>query len=231
MRRLGIMSLLVLAACTQPVTIEDETSYPPLPEASYAAAARSGADVYRIRPQESLLLVHVDRSGTMQGLGHDHAVASEDVQGLIEFNDDPSASRAHIVLPIRNLIVDKPEYRERLGLDAGPSEEDVVNTYANMLKVFQPQVYPWIEARALVATEAGRRPTLAVSITLHGSTVEYLWPVDLEIHAERLRVSGEATIKHSDFGISPYSAVGGLLRVADEIDVRFLLVGKALPRH
>jgi len=225
-RQFRLALLLVLAACTQPVPIEDETARPPLPEASYAEAAKSGAAVYRILPQQSLILVRVGRAGRMQRLGHEHAVASEDVHGLVEINENPSASRAHVVLPIRNLIVDKAEYRERLELDTGPSADDVAKTYTNMLKVFQPQLYPWVEAQARLATEEGGQATLAVSITLHGASFEYLLPVDLEVDAERLVVSGQATIKHSEFGVTPFAAAGGLVRVADEFEVEFRLVGQ-----
>lgn len=220
--------LLVLVACTQPVPIEDETSPAPLPEASYAAAAQAGSSVYRILPQESLLLVRVGRAGSMQRFGHEHAVASEDVQGLVEINSDAAASRAILVLPIRNLIVDKPAYRERLGLGSGPSDSDVAKTYTNMLKVFEPQLYPWVEVRARLAAKSADGPTLAVSITLHGSSLEILLPVDLEVDASRLVVSGGATIRHSDFGVTPFSAAGGLVQVADEFDVQFRLVAKAV---
>lgn len=228
MQQLRLVLLLVLAACTQLVPIEDETARPPLPEASYAEAAKSGSAVYRILPQQSLILVRVGRAGTMQRLGHEHVVASEDVHGLVEINDDPSASRAHVVLPIRNLIVDKPEYRERLELDTSPSADDVARTYTNMLKVFEPQLYPWVEAQARLATEEGGQATLAVSITLHGSTFEYLFPVALEVDAERLVVSGQATMKHSEFGVTPFAAAGGLVRVADAFEVEFRLVGQAV---
>ena len=220
--------LFVLTACTHPLPIEEETARPTLPEASYTEAAKAGARVYRILPQQSLVLVRVGRAGTMQRLGHEHAVASEDVTGLVEINENPSASRAHVIFPIRNLIVDKPEYRERLELDTGPSAEDVAKTYTNMLKVFEPQLYPWVEAQARLVTEEGSQATLAVSITLHGASFAYLLPVDLEVVAERLVVSGQAKIKHSDFGVAPFAVAGGLVRVADELQVEFRLVGEHL---
>jgi len=229
-RRFYPVLLFALAACTQPLPMEDETSRPPLPEASYSKALASGAAVYRILPAQSLILVRVGRAGKMQRLGHEHAVASEDVQGLVEINEDPSASRAHIVFPIRNLLVDKPEYRQRLGLDAGPSADNVAKTYTNMLKVFEPQLHPWVKAQARLVTDEGEQLMLAVSITLHGASFEYRLPVDLEVDIDRLVVSGKATLKHSDFGVMPFAAVGGLLRVADELEVEFRLVGRALPR-
>ena len=226
MRRLLFLLLLALTACTQPVAVVDETSRPPLPEASYAEAAIAGSAVYRILPQESLILVRVGRAGRMQRLGHEHAVASEDVHGLIEINDDMSASRAHLAFPIRNLLVDKPEYRGRLQLDTDPSAADIAKTYTNMLKTFEPQLYPWVEALARVAAEEGEQTTLAVSVTLHGEAFEYLVPVELEIGADRIVASGRATIKHSDFGVTPFAAAGGLVQVADELEIDYLFVGR-----
>jgi len=79
-------------------------------------------------------------------------------------------------------------------------------------------------------TEEGGQVMLAVSITLHGASFEYLLPADLEVNAETIKVSGQATLKHSDFGVTPFAAVGGLLRVADELEVEFRLVGRAMPR-
>jgi len=218
--------LLLLAGCTQPVAIREETSPPPLPEASYAAAARSGAAVYRLLPQESLILVHVGRAGAMQRLGHEHAVASEDVRGFVEWHADASAARADIAFAVRDLIVDKPQYRERLELDTTPSADDVAGTYANMLRVLEPDTYPWVTAQARIAETGAGKPTLAVSVTLHGTTFEYLVPVDLAVDERRIAVTGHATIRHSDFGLSPFSAAGGLLRVADELDIDFHLVGR-----
>jgi len=219
--------LLLLAGCTQPVAIREETSPPPLPEASYAAAERSGATVYRLSPQDSLILVHVGRAGAMQRLGHEHAVASEDVRGLVEWHEDSSAARADIAFAVRDLIVDKPEYRQRLELDTMPSDDDVAGTYANMLRVLEPDTYPWVSAQARFAETGAGRPTLAVSVTLHGASFEYLVPVDLVVSDRRIVVTGHTTVKHSDFGLSPFSAAGGLLRVADELDIDFHLVGKA----
>jgi hypothetical protein len=204
----------------------DEQSTAPLPVASYMAAAGSGSAVYRILPQESLVLIRVTREGVMKRLGHDHAVASEDVQGYIEIKSDPSASRADIVVPVRNLIVDKPEYREQLGLDTSPSESDVAGTYTNMLRVFGTEFTPWVAIRALIVSTNETSTSLGVSITINDRAVEFIVPVELDIEATRLVVSGHTTIKQSNFGLIPFQAAGGLMRVADELGVTFHLVAE-----
>ena len=230
MRQLTPGLAVLISACAQPVAVVDETSIAPLPEASYAAALKSGAAVYRIEPLESLLLVRVGRAGTMKRLGHDHVIASEHVQGLVEINSDPTASRADVVVPVRNLIVDKPSYRDRLGLETTPSDADIAGTYTNMLKVLEPSLYPWVVARARIASVNNEAPTLVVSMTVNGTTVEYLMPVRLVIDRAKLAVDGRAVIRHSEFGLIPYQAAGGLLRVADELEIDFRLVAIAMPR-
>jgi hypothetical protein len=46
-------------------------------------------------------------------------------------------------------------------------------------------------------------------------------PVRLDLGSNRLLVSGHFSVLHSDFGMSPYSILGGALRVKDRIDVKF----------
>ena len=217
--------LVALAACAQHVEKVDEQSSAPLPVASYESAAASGSGVYRILPEESFVLIHVTREGAMKNLGHDHAVASEDLQGYIEINDDPAASRANIVLPLRNLIVDKPEYRDRLGLDTNPSESDVAGTYTNMLKVLGPEFSPWVEIHAIIVSADETTTSLGVSIILNERAADFVVPVELRTEAARLVVSGHTTLNQSDFGLIPFQAAGGLLRVADELEITFHLVG------
>lgn len=217
--------LVTLAACAQHVEMVDERSSAPLPVASYESAAMSGSGVYRILPEESFVLVHVTREGAMKNLGHDHAVASEDLQGYIEISDDPAASRADVVLPLRNLIVDKPEYRDRLGLDTNPSESDVAGTYTNMLKVLGPEFHPWVEIHARIVSVDETTASLGVSITMNERAAEFVVPVELKSEAGQLVVSGQTTLNQSDFGLIPFQAAGGLLRVADELEITFHLVG------
>jgi len=216
----GYFVLLMLAACAQPIPYERETSAPPLEQVEPAQTAAATA-VYRIRSEESLLLIRVGRAGKMAHLGHDHAVASIDVQGFVEIAADPSASRAEIAMPLLNLLVDEPEYRQRLELDKEISSDDVAGTYSNMRKVLEAELFPWVKVVASFAAADAVPPVLKVSIAMHGEAHEYLLPVQLEVSDERLSVSGELVIKQSDFGLVPFSAVGGLLQVADELQIEF----------
>jgi hypothetical protein len=211
----------MLAACAQPIPYERETSAPPLAKVEPEKPAAAATAVYRIRTEESLVLIRVGRAGKMAHLGHDHAVASIDVQGFVELAADPSASHAEIAMPLLNLLVDEPEYRQRLELEKEISSDDVAGTYSNMRKVLEAELFPWVKVEASFASADSVPPLLNVTITMHGAALAYLVPVKLEVSDERLSASGELVIKQSDFGLVPFSAVGGLLQVADELGIEF----------
>lgn len=212
-------ALVALAGCAERVGFEREASAAPIDAAAFAAATRDGAAVYRINPESSFVLVQVGRAGRMAHLGHDHAVASENLEGFVAVHDDPARSRAEIALPLKDLIVDAPAYRDRLGLESEPSDDDIAGTYSNMRKTLDAESYPWarVEARLVSGDE------LLVSLTLHGVGREFVVPVDLAIEEDKLSVSGEFAFDHGDFELEPFSAAGGLLRVAETLAVRFEL--------
>jgi len=231
MRILLLLPALVLAGCAKPVPMVEEASRAPLPEAEYGRAAREGDRVYRVLPQESLILVRVGRAGRFEALGHEHAVASEDVQGFVAVGDVPGDAKADIAFPLRNLVVDRPAYREHFGFDSQPSEDDIAGTYSNLQRVFEPERYPWVSVRAHIVSGDIGKPLLAASVVLHGATFRYELPAELEFDGDRVTASGKATIRHSDFGVEPYSAAGGLLRVADELVVEFHIVARRMQRQ
>ena len=219
--------LLALAGCAKPVPEPVEPAGPQLPEATYSEAARQGADVYRIQTSESYVLIRVGRAGRMKNLGHDHVIASENVEGLVMLHDDPAKSRADLLIPLQLLIVDKTEYREQMGLEGEMTESAIEGTTRNMQdKVLESNVYPWVEVSTRFASTKSDPPMLDVTVTLHGATFEYRVPVKLQVEPDRLAIKGEMTMLHSDFGLTPFSAAGGLIKVAEQLELHFMLVAR-----
>ena len=225
---LAVTVLALLTACTQPVPRVDETSRAPLDRSGYETALRAGADVFRVDPAASQILVRVGRAGRMQRLGHDHSVASLDVQGLVALYADPERSHADLAFPLRNLVVDKAEHRDRLGLDTEPTPSDIAATYTNMLKVLGPDSHPWAAMRARIAANGSGATEMSVSISLNGTTAEFLVPTQLNVDGKGLRAAGSTRLSHADFSLEPYSAAGGLLRVADALEVHFTIIARRI---
>jgi len=226
----GFVATLLLASCARPVVGPEardafDPGDAPLPHAEYRRAIADGDVVYTIDPLRSRVLARVGRDGPMKNLGHDHAIASEDVAGYVLFADDPAVSRADIAIPLTRLIVDGPGYRTRFGLDPEVPESAIAGTARNMQdKVLESELYPWVTASARFASADTVPASLAVSVTLRGTTHEYLVPVALNVAGDELAVNGSFAIRHGDFAMTPFSAAGGLLRVAEQIDVEFALI-------
>jgi hypothetical protein len=75
-------------------------------------------------------------------------------------------------------------------------------------KVLESAIYPWAQISARFASAQSDPPTLSLSATLHGTAFEYLVPVDLKVEPDRLVINGEMTLRHTDFGLTPFSAMG-----------------------
>ena len=221
-----LLPLLLLAACAQPPPyVPGDTTAPPLPERVYQQAAKKGAAVYRVDPQQSWVFMRTGRDGPMKSAGHDHVIASANVEGLVLLSDDPGKSRADLRLPLQQLVVDNPDYRERFGLEPDLPVSAIEGTTRNMQdKVLESSRFPWVTVGVRVLSMQDAQADLDVSVTMHGTSFDYSVPAELTVDPGKLRVTGAMSVGHADFGLTPFSAAGGLLRVADDIEVVFDLV-------
>lgn len=188
------------------------------PSQHYAQAAAQGKPIYRIDPARSLVTLTVRRGGSLARLGHDHVVASHSAQGYVS----PQEGRADLYFPLDELTVDEPALRAEAGLDTQPSESDIAGTRANMLgKVLQTQQYPFtlIRVSSLEKLPTGVRLTL--DITLHGLTRTFEVSAEWETTNGEMSISGLLEFNQSDFGITPFSILGGMIQVQDRISLRF----------
>ena len=187
---------------------------PEFPRAYYEEAAVRGLNVHRIDPGQSVAVIEVRRGGSLAKLGHDHVVAAHDMQGYVA----PDAGRADLYVALEDLVVDEPALRQAAGLDTQPSDSDIAATRANMLeKVLEADKLPW----ALVHIERSGADRMAVSVTLHGATRAFDVPAEIATDKERTTVSGKLAFNQSDFGIAPFSILGGAIQVQDRLVLSF----------
>ena len=217
---------MVIAACAPQIR---ETAPEPrlaltqgpenFPRNDYEQAAAQGKTVYRIDPARSLVSITVRRGGSLAHLGHDHVVASHEAQGYIA----PEEGRADLYVPLRELSVDEPALRAEAGLDTQPSESEIAGTRLNMLdKVLEAQRFPFaiIRVSGLEKIPTGMR-LLTVAITLHGVTRTFAVAAQIETGGGELSVTGLLEFNQSDFGIVPFSILGGAMQVQDRLSLRF----------
>ena len=195
------------------------------PGAWYRQALARGERVYEIDPAASLVVVEVRRGGALARLGHDHVVASRDVHGFLA----PGARRADLWVPLDTLTVDEPALRAEAAFDTTPTEAMIAGTRENMLgPVLNAAAHPYA---LLAITAAGRdepASALDAAITLHGATRSLRISATLVERPDGLEASGRFPLLQSDFGIRPFSVLGGALRVDDRVDIRYHLRARIL---
>jgi hypothetical protein len=231
----GLLSVLLAACAPGAPPPPPETPTAPLAEAPadavetyYRRAEAAGETVLRIDPHRSLITIVVRRGGRLARLGHDHVIASRTLDGFVA----PAQGRADLRFRLDQLTIDEPQLRAGAGLDAPISDAAREGTRRNMLdKVLDAERFP--EVRIHAARAAGA-DALKVAITLHGVTRDMDIPVEMEKRAgpaadAGLSVSGSASLKQSDFGIAPFSVLGGALAVEDRLELRFQIVAAARP--
>ena len=232
MRRTGLAAVLaavLLSACAPPISqLPPVAGRPPadFPEQAYRQAAAQGRTVFHIDAASSLVTIEVYRGGSLARLGHDHVVASHDAQGYVL----PDAGNADLYVELDRLVVDEPALRAEAHFDTKPSPEDIAGTRRNMLGsgVLDAARYPFARVHVAGVGATGDARAASVSITLHGMTRAMQVPLRIETSADEMTVSGQLTLRQTDFGIAPLSVLGGAIQVKDAIDLSFRLHARPL---
>lgn len=239
LRRLAAMALatLVTAGC-QSVALGPRVDDGPkgtveFPTATYRRLATDGP-VYVLDPTRSSVRIFVYRGGPLAEMGHNHVVAVRDFRGAVFLPGELADARFDLVFPLDALAVDRPGDRAGVAgaFDSRPDEEAIRGTRANMLgnEVLEADRYP---RAALHSTSVeGDLPvvTLTLRVRIHGETNELTVPVWIERADQRLVAEGQFRLRQSRFGIEPFSAAAGALRVRDTLSIRFRLVGEQRTR-
>jgi polyisoprenoid-binding protein YceI len=219
--RASLAVALVLAACAAPVREPaPKTGAVPedFPEARYREALAEGRPVFRVDPEESLVVIEVRRAGKLANLGHDHVVASRDVRGYLA----PEAGRADLYVALDRLTVDEAALRREAGFTTQPSEADIEGTRANMRdKVLEVDKFPFALVRVTGVDPRQADTTLTVAIALHGARRTVKAPAKIEAGPGSVTVTGRVSFDQTDFGIAPYSLLGGAIAVQNRVDLRF----------
>jgi len=197
--------------------------------ALYAGQAAPGDRVWQLDAARSEVRIHAFRAGRAAALGHNHVLAAPAFTGYaLTATSGLAASRFDLAFRLDALTLDDPQHRAALGgaFAAPLSTEAIAATRANMLgdNALQAQQFPWVRVRSLEL--AGEAPKVAarVAVELHGQTREQWVPLTVTGLPQTLRVQGALVLRQSDFGVRPFSVLGGLLAVQDALVVDFDLV-------
>jgi polyisoprenoid-binding protein YceI len=193
---------------------------------SFSVAGWADAKAYRIDPQKSEVKVHVGKSGVFKFAGHEHLVLAPELQGEIQVDKDHLASSSvKISFASKGLKVE----------EKGEGEGDAPKVQAAMdgAGVLDIAQFPEISfASESVTGKEGPSGTyeltLSGSLSLHGVQKAVTLPVKVVLGDGVLTATGHATLRQTDFKMTPVS-VAGVVKVKDEVAIEFTIVAQPAP--
>lgn len=214
--------LLLLSACQ---SAPDE-----LPRTSGNVPALPAAPAFTVDAGESEIRVLVRRAGPLAVLGHNHVLVAP-VRGVIHTGDSSRNSGFRLEVVVNEFIVDPPPARAAEGADFSSAISAAARkgTRENALgeKLLDAERYPRIVLQSLDLHGPRWNPAVRARLLLRGVEKDIEFPAAVFIEKNALLVIAQFTVRQSDFGIEPFSIMGGALSVQDEVLVRVRIVAHA----
>lgn len=163
---------------------------------------------YRLGPDDATLAVHTSRAGAAAKAGHDLLIWVTAWKATLIVADDPAATTLELTADPTSLRVQEGHGGIQ-ALDAG----DIDNIHQTIDdEVLERREITFRSSRA----EPGDQLHFEGELTLYGST----GPIAFDVAAgDDGSLTASAVLKQSDWGMKPYSALFGALKVADDVRV------------
>jgi len=231
--------LVLLAGCQTAPPAEKaassrETETYRFPADAYRDIAPEEGTVYRLDPRASTVRILVYRGGTLSKVGHNHVIVPGKLRGAVLLPPGGSdGARLDVEMPLESLQVDPPRARGDIGGSfSAPVDDDArQGTREHMLgkDTLDAQRFPVLGLRVRQMDGELPRPILQADIVLHGRSHRVAVPARVEVSSGTLEAEGRFAVRQTWFGIEPFTALGGALRVQDWLMVEFDIVARRGP--
>lgn len=185
------------------------------------AAPLAAADpvTYEVDAAASTFEVATKSAGVLGGLAHDHVIRAARFTGRIVYDKDaPERSSVVIEVDARSLeVVDK-------GISADDRREIAKTMHEEVLRTHAHRTLKFV-SKKVRAGSGGLEVT--GELTLAGETKEVEVAVAVDADAGALSARGSFSFLQTRFGIEPYSAGLGTIKVADAVRLSFAVKAKA----
>lgn len=189
-----------------------------------ALAAPLCAATYTIDASKSKLEVTTGKAGLFKAAGHIHQVRAGAFTGEVQADPaKPAGARVALTIDAASLKI----------LDPEASEKDRATSQSNMegdktLDIAQFTTIKFVSKKVEVKP---RQDSFDVTIDgllqLHGVQKDVRVPCTVRIEGDTLTATGAAEIRQKDFGITPFSAGLGAVKVKNEVKISFEIVARA----
>ena len=172
---------------------------------------------YRIDPRRSRFTVQAFATGALGFLGHSPTFAVRDYAGALRFEGGQIAGLA-LELTVR---ADSLDLQDRVGASDRREIEDRMRR--DVLETDRDPEITYRAANPAVEELARGRYRLRIDgdLSLHGDTRRQPVDAELIVFGDGVQLVGGASLRMPDYGIRPVTALGGTIRLKDEVRVAF----------
>jgi polyisoprenoid-binding protein YceI len=191
---------------------------------STVEAPPSTAVRYVIDAKRSAFTARAFATGLLSAFAHSPTIAIPAFEGEVALNADAlEQSSAGIVIDATSLNVTGAFSEKDRGEINRKMHEEVLETegYAEI-------VYECSKVSATQSGEGQYSVTLNGELTLHGVTRDQPLMARTSVSGDTLRAVGDFSIRLSDYEIRPVTAVGGTIKLKDEIKLSFNISARKL---
>lgn len=188
-----------------------------------AAAQRGLAPLkYVIDPGTSRFTVQAFATGMLSAFGHNPTMGMRDYDGLLQFTPD-SYENASVRVAVRTNAMEVMD--EMKGDDRRKLEQTMYE------QVLESERFPAaiFESKQVTVQKLGgdlASAHVVGDLSFHGVTQNLSLDARITSMGTMMRISGDFTLRQSDFGIQPVSFAGGALKLKDELKFHFELVAR-----
>lgn len=203
-------------------------------KAEYSALNGASGKVFTLDPGQSTVRIYVFRGGRAAAVGHNHVLSAPRFVGFFYLPATGAANgRFDLAFRLDQLEIDNPKYRSALGsaFSSTLSPEAIKGAREHMLGAnnLQADKFPFVRVHSLQITGESPKFAAKVQIEMHGQQRAMWIPLTVEGLPEHLVVAGSFVLRQTDFGVQPYSVLGGFLAVQDAVVIEFKLLGDRGP--
>jgi polyisoprenoid-binding protein YceI len=172
---------------------------------------------YLIETKVGSFVVRAFATGLLSVFGHNPTIAIPDFEGEILLNPE-AVEQSSLRLAIHAASLNDTD-------DISEKDRNEINRAMHQ-EVLESDSYPDIvyECSSLTASKTGEGQywvALNGELTLHGVTRTQPVSARVSLNADKLRAAGDFSVRQSDYEIRPVSAVGGTIKLKDELKLSF----------
>lgn len=170
---------------------------------------------HTLDPSSGSVVLRTGRQGMAQKVGHDLVIDATRWNAEVNIDDDPSKCEVQATVDIRGL-----EVREGLGGAKPLSDKDKRDIKKNIGETLKANRFPEITFRSTTVESTGdTQLEVSGELSVAGTTRPVSFPLSVEEEGSSVRLRGTVPITQTNFGIKPFTAMMGALKVKDQVEV------------